>query len=153
VNDAAWSAVQSPICFVLLFVVMWFVITGVLAHVSGWSSLATEFRATTLTIGKSFRFVSGSVGKKGFPVGYRNCLSVCVSESGLGLGVFFPFRFQSPSLFIPWSHVESVAEKELFFVRHVVLSLRNQWPRISLQGPAGKLVQEVYAKLPSTPGL
>ncbi len=148
-----WSALQSPLWFVLLFVVMWFLITGGLAHVSGWASLATHFRATSLASGKSFRFVSGAVGKKGFPVGYRNCLSVCIGESGFGLEVLFPFRFQSPPLFIPWSQVESVGERKLFFVRYVVVSLRNQWPAISLQGEASKLVQEVFAKLPSRRGL
>ena len=152
-NESAWSVQQSPLWFVLLFVAMWLLITGVLAHVSGWASLASQFRATSLASGKSFRFVSGSVGKKGFPVSYRNCLSVCVGESGFGLGVLFLFRFQSPSLFIPWSQVESVGEKKLFFVRYVVVALRNQWPAISFQGPAGKLIQEVYARLPSRRGL
>jgi hypothetical protein len=136
----------GPLWFVLLFAGMWLFITAVLSRASGWASLAAQFRATQPAGGENFRFVSGSVGKKGFPVSYRNCLSVSVSERGFGLAMLFFFRFQSPALFIPWSHVESIVEKKLFFVRYVVVCLRNQWPVISLQGPAGKRVQEVYAK-------
>jgi hypothetical protein len=149
-SDAPWSVQLAPLWFMLLFAGMWLVITGVLSRVSGWTSLATQFRATQPTSGEKFRFVSGSVGKKGFPVGYRNCLFVSVGERGLGLAILFLFRFQSPSLFIPWSQVESVAEKKIFFARYVVICLRNQWPAISLRGPAGERVKEVYARLPSS---
>jgi hypothetical protein len=145
-----WPAELAPLWFLLLFPGVWLVVTGVLSRVSGWSSLATQFRATKPNEGESFRFVSGSVGKKGFPVGYRNCLVVSADESGFGLAVLFLFRFQSPPLFIPWSHVASVEEEKVFLVRSVVIRLRNQWPVISLQGPAGKRVKEVYAGLPSS---
>jgi hypothetical protein len=148
-SDASWSMPLGPLWFILLFAGMWLLITGLLSRVSGWSSLAAQFRATQPTGGENFGFVSGSMGKKGFPVGYRNCLSVSVSERGFGLAMLFLFRFRSPPLFIPWSQVESVGEKKLLFVRHVVVCLRDQWPAISLQGAAGKRVQEVYAKLPS----
>jgi hypothetical protein len=148
-SAASWSMQLGPLWFILLFAGMWLLITGVLSRVSGWASLAAQFRATQPASGENFRFVSGAVGKKGFPVGYRNCLSVSVGERGFGLAMLFLFRFQSPALFIPWSQVESIAEKKIFFVRYVVVCLRNQWPAISLQGPAGKRVQEVYAKLPS----
>jgi hypothetical protein len=148
-SEASWPLL-APLWFVLLFAVMWLVITGVLSRVSGWASLAAQFRATQPTGGENFRFVSGSMGKKGFPVGYRNCLSVSVGERGLGLTMLFLFRLGSPPLFIPWSDVESVEEKKVFFVRCVVVCLRNQWPAISLQGSAGKRVQEIYARLPSS---
>ena len=148
-SEAAWWVQLAPLWFLLLFVAMWLLVTGVLSRIGGWASLATHFRATQPTSGENFRFVSGSVGKKGLPVSYRNCLSVHVGERGFGLALLFLFRFQSPPLFIPWSQVESVAEKKVFFARYVVICLRNQWPAISLRGPAGRRIQEVYEMLPS----
>jgi hypothetical protein len=149
-SEATSLAQLAPFWFLLFFVGMWLLVTGVLSRVSGWASLATEFRVTQPISGENFRFVSGSVGKKGFPVSYRNCMSVSVGERGLGLSLLFLFRFQSPPLFIPWSQVESVAEKKVFFARYVVICPRNQWPAISLRGPAGRRIQEVYAALPSS---
>ena len=133
-----------------MFAGMWLLVTGVLSRIGGWASLATRFRGTPPVGGENFRFVSGSVGKKGLPVSYRNCLFVHVGERGFGLALLFLFRFQSPPLFIPWSQVESVAEKKILFARYVVICLRNQWPAISLRGPAGKRIQEVYEALPSS---
>jgi hypothetical protein len=149
-REAAWSVQLAPLWFLLVFVGMWLLVTGVLSRVGGWASLAAEFRATEPISGENFRYVSGSVGRKVLPVSYRNCLSVHVDERGFGLALLFLFRFQSPPLFIPWSQVESVAEKKVFFARYVVICLRNQWPAISLRGPAGRRIQEVYAGLPSS---
>ncbi len=149
-SEASWSMHLGPLWFILFFAGMWLLVTGVLSRASGWTSLAAQFRATQPASGENFRFVSGSVGKKGFPVSYRNCLSVSIGERGFGLAMLFLFRFQSPALFIPWSQVESVTEKKFFFVRYVVICLRDQWPAISLQGAAGRRVREVYAKLSSS---
>jgi hypothetical protein len=145
-----WSVELAPLWFLISFPALWLVVTGVLSRVGGWATLGTQFRATQPPSGDRFRFVSGSIGKKGFPVGYRNCLLVSVGEQGLSLAVLFLFRFQSPPLFIPWSQVVSVQESKVLFVRSIVIRLRNQWPVISLQGPAGKRVKEVYAGLPSS---
>ena len=38
-------AFLDPQWFFPLFVVMWFTITGLLAHLGGWASFATVFRA------------------------------------------------------------------------------------------------------------
>jgi hypothetical protein len=149
-SEGSWSAQLAPLWFILLFSGLWLVVTGVLSRMGGWATLATRFRAIHPASGETFRFVSGSVGKKGFPVSYRNCLFVSVGERGFGLATLFLFRFQSPPLFIPWPQVESVEEKKVFFVRYVVVRVRNQWPAISLRGPAGERIKEVYATLPSS---
>jgi hypothetical protein len=149
-SEPAWWVPLAPLSFLLMFAGMWLLVTGVLSRVSGWASLASQFRGSQPIRGENFRFVSGSMGKKGLPVSYRNCLLVHVGERGFGLALLFLFRFQSPPLFIPWSQVESVAEKKVLFASYVVVRLRNQWPAISLRGPAGKRIQEVYAMLPSS---
>jgi hypothetical protein len=141
------TATLAPLWSVLSFIGLWLLVTGLLSRVGGWASLATRFRAPWPAGGDNFRFVSGSVGKPALPVGYRNCLSVHVDDRGFGLALLFLFRFQCPPLFIPWSQVESVTEREVFFARCVVVRLRDQWPAISLRGPAGRRLQAVHAAL------
>jgi hypothetical protein len=152
-SAAVVRAHMEPQWFLPLFVIMWLVITGVLSRLGGWASLATQFRSSQPADGERFRFVSGSMGKRAFPVSYGGCLFVVVSQRGFALSILFPFRFQSPPLFIPWAQVESVEEKRLLFVSYVVVRLREQWPLISLRGRAGRRIKEVYESLPSTRAL
>lgn len=128
--------------FFAFFVAMWFIVTGLLAILSGWSSLATHWREHEPRSGTAFRFASGSIGAKFLPVSYSNCLTVTVSEQGLGLSILFPFRFMSPPIFIPWSQVSSITDGKSFFVRHVLVQPRNHWARIKLHG---KVVAPVLA--------
>jgi hypothetical protein len=85
-------------------------------------------------------------------VNYNACLSVVVGNGGFGLSLFLPFRFQSPPLFIPWSQVESVEWKKVFFLRYVVVRVRNQWPLIAIRGKAGERIAETFACLPPNRG-
>jgi hypothetical protein len=147
VREALLPVHFAGVWFLPLFVLMWLVITGGLARLGGWSSLATQFRASRPASGEWFRFVSGSMGKSAFPVSYGGCLFVCVSEAGIALSILFLFRLLSPPLFIPWSQVASVEKKRLLFVRYVVIRLRNQWPVISIRGPAGQRIEEVFARV------
>lgn len=124
---------------------MWFGITALLSLTGGWPSLATHFRATQPANGDLFRFVSGSMGAKRFPVSYGGCLFVAVNSIGFHLSIFFPFRFQTPPLFIPWSQVESVEQKRFLFIRRTVIRVRGQWPIISIRGRAGQSIEEAYA--------
>src|SRR6185369_15574537 len=97
------------------FVVMWAVITGLLAHLSGWAGLSSYFRATAPPSGERFRFVSGSMGLRSFPVSYGGCLFLDVNADGFRLSILFPPRFQSPPLFVPCPQVAPVTEKQLLF--------------------------------------
>ena len=142
----------QPQWFFPLFIGMWLVITGLLAHLGGWASLASSFRAEREFDGERFRFNSGSLGWSFFPVQYGNCLFVTVNPEGLRLSIFFMFRFLSPPLFIPWAKMESVEEKQIFFFKYYVLSVRDHWPRISLRGAAGRHAKEAYEAFRSTRG-
>lgn len=134
----------QPQWFLPLFVAMWFGITGLLSHIGGWASLASAFLAHDDVAGERFRFRSGSLGKKFFPVNYGNCLFFTVSESGFRLSILFPFRFLSPPIFIPWDKVESVEEKQVFFFSYHVVSIRDHWSRISVRGSLGALLKERF---------
>ena len=78
------------------------------------------------------------------PVSYGNCLFVTVNTQGLYLSIFFPFRFLSPPLFIPWSRVESIQERRILFVTHYVILIRDNWSRITLRGTPGRRAKETY---------
>ena len=96
--------------FPIVFAVLWFAMSALLASWSGWAQLAKTHSAVNKIEGEHFRFVSGSIGR-GVPVSYSSCLFVTVNELGFRLSVLFPFRFRSPPLFLSWSDVESVSEK------------------------------------------
>ena len=138
------KTILQPQWFFLLFIGMWLLITGLLAHLGGWASLASSFRAERDIEGERYRFKSGALGWKFFPVNYGNCLFVTVNPEGLRLSIFFMFRFLSPPLFIPWSKMESVEQKKIFFFKYYVLSVRDHWSRISLGGSAGRHAKEAY---------
>lgn len=123
--------------FIVFFAAMWFGVTGFLAVFSGWYSFAAQWRAREESGGERFRMRSASIGMPFLPVGYGNCLTVTVSERGLGLALLFPFRFLSPPLFIPWSQVASVSEGKFLFFRHVIVQPANHWSRIKLYGELG----------------
>jgi len=142
VSDFPFS---EPHWFLLFFAVMWLGISGFLSLISGWSSLASRFPATEATEGKRFRFVSGSMGLPFVPVNYGSCLFLTINDQGFRLGIFFPFRFLSPPLFIPWAAVETAIEKRFLLMRYTVIRIRENWPILSLYGKAGKHMLEVHA--------
>lgn len=143
-NQAPPPEFMQPQWFFPTFALMWIGISALLSKVGGWKNLAGEFRATQPTNGQRFRFVSGSMGARRFPVSYRSCLFVTVNETGFRLAIFFPFRFWSPPLFIPWTEVAAAETKRLFFVNRAIVQLHGRWPAISIRGAAGKSIVDAY---------
>ena len=136
--------VLQPQWFLPLFVSMWLVITGLLSYIGGWASLARAFPAHDEVHGDRFRFRSGSLGWRYFPVRYGNCLFITVNQEGFCLSILFPFRFLSPPIFVPWAEVVVVEEKRLLFFRYYVLSIRDHWSRISVRGTPGSSLKEQF---------
>jgi hypothetical protein len=142
--------ILNPHLFFSLFGLMWFSIGGLLSYLSGWRSLAGRFRATQPADGERFRFVSGSVGASTLlPVSYHSCLFFNVGNNGFLVSVFFPFRFLTPPLFIPWAQVDSVKEQRLWFRRHAVVRIRGFSTKIIVPGRAGQCIINVYAQISS----
>jgi hypothetical protein len=136
--------VLQPQWFFPLFVSTWLAITGSLSYIGGWASLARAFPANNEVDGQRFRFRSGSLGWRYFPVSYGNCLFVTVSEAGFRLSILFAFRFLSPPIYVPWDDVAAVEEKRLFFFSYYVLSIRDHWSRISVWGTPGRSLKEHF---------
>ena len=142
------AQVLAPEWFISEFAALWLIISAVLSLLGGWHSLAGEFRASKPSQGVKFRFCSGSLGRWPFPVtAYGNCLFVTVSDVGLRLSIFFPFRFLSPPLFIPWHAVQSVESGRFLFLRYSLIRLRRGWPAIALRGRAGREVAARFLTL------
>lgn len=133
---------MAPSWILLLFVAMWTGVTGLLAHLGGWATLAQRFQSDAPVQGTRFRFASGALGRQSFPVNYSSCLFVKVNTMGLRLSLFLPFRFLSPPLFVPWTAVESVEQKRMLFIRFTTFVLQGTWPRITLNGAAAEAVYQ-----------
>ncbi|HTO70911.1 MAG TPA: hypothetical protein VMR31_13705 [Myxococcota bacterium] len=133
----------EPPWFFVTFVAMWLALTALTSRISGWARLAEEFRSDAPAAGETFRFASGSMGRR-FPAKYNSCLWVVVTPAGFQLSLWLPFRFLSPTLFIPWTRVESLEEKRVFLAKRVVIRVIGCWPAISLLGKAGQAVRDAY---------
>jgi hypothetical protein len=131
--------------FLLYFVALWLLVTAAVAHMSGWASLVRLYRAGGPVAGDSFRFASGSIGRRYFPVYYRGCLFVTLATEGLYMSVFGPFRFQSPPLNILWSQIAEVTERRALFNTYYLITIRDHWARLSLWGKCGRRAYEIYA--------
>lgn len=138
-------AFPEPQWLVLCIALLWFGACALLARIAGWSTLAGSYRAKYSAIGERFSFVSASIGTARFPINYKGCLFMVVNRHGLHVSVLFPFRFRSPPLFIPWSAVESITEKQFMRTFGVTVRLRNCWPIISVPGRAGHMIREAHA--------
>ncbi len=127
------------VLFPLAFAALWLLVTVLLAQLSGWVRLAESFRATRPPTGRRFSFVSGGLGSRTFPVSYRSCLSLTIGEAGFFLSLWPIFRgFRAPDLFIPWSAIERVEDRQLLFMRYPTIQLRNQRPTLSFYWAAGE---------------
>lgn len=104
----------------LLFVLyagLWFGMLAAVARLGGWSSLAKQFQVPTLPPGKRFRFQSASFLKHYWaPMNYGSCLTLVVSEEGLGMATGWLFRFCHPPLLIPWSEFRRLEQKRALWV-------------------------------------
>lgn len=124
----------------------WLAASALIARMAGWASLAQRFRTQDDYEGQRFSFNSASMGHRIWPVNYGNCLFVTIGSRGIRLSVLFPFRFQHPPLFLPWSAVESVTEKRYFKIfRHAVIVVKDRWPQIRLRGSAADAVIKAHA--------
>jgi hypothetical protein len=89
--------------FLLYFLAMWLGACLLIARFGGWGGLAKQYRVEKLPPGKRYHFQSASLTRAGMPCNYGSCLTLVVTEQGLGLAVFPIFRPGHPPLLIPWS--------------------------------------------------
>ena len=99
----------SPWLFILLFpvffAVLWLFVTGLLAYLSGWRSLARSYRGHPSAPADGVRMGSASMARWLVPVHFRNILNVTIGSDGLGLSLFPLFAAACPPLLVPWSEM------------------------------------------------
>ena len=146
------SELFQPQWFFPFFICLWLGISALISLIGGWHSLAGEFPAVDSVEGERSRFASGSLGRWPFPVSsYGGCLFLTIGDHGFRLSIFFPFRFLSPPLFIPWSEVESVESGRFLFVLYTLVRLHRGWPVLSLRGRAARYMLEKYQGVSRAP--
>ncbi len=137
--------------FFAVFAATWVGVNLVLALLSGWLILWFRFPGGPAIQGRRFRFVSGSMGMFGFPARFSRVLFVSVGPKGIRLNLLFLFRLFSPPIMIPWSAVESVTERKLWFFRRTVIHIEGSWLEIRLQGEAAREVRRQFQSLKLAP--
>jgi len=96
------------------FVSKWYVgVIALLSQLSGWSKLATVYRAQHPPSGRRLAMQGGKIGD----VWYTRCLTIYVSHEGFYLSIWPIFRFRQPPLFIPWSAIHNRREKRWLWFR------------------------------------
>lgn len=138
--DPRWFA---PL-LLTLFAVAWLGAGWLVSRAGGWASLAARFPADGVVEGERFRFASGAFGRKALPTRYNGVLYVTVNRRGLGLSLWFPFRFGSSPMFIPWSAFESATERRRMFSPTVEFTVRDHWARVWLRGEAAMRAKAAF---------
>ena len=117
------AAEPFPVWFPFFFVGLWLFVGGLLSFLSGWPSLARQFRATSRPSGVR---LTRQVAKIGL-VSESGVTGMVVSEVGLYLWAIWLFRFLRPPLLIPWSAFRELKEQRgLFGWRHAELVMSEE---------------------------
>lgn len=119
--------------------------------VLGWRAFAQRFPATGRPAGDAFVFASAWMRADSFPAGYGHCLTVTVGDAGIRISMFILFRFFHPTILVPWSAIDSVAEETFFLSRRTVVAIRGFDRRLGLAGAAGERVSATFERMKSAP--
>jgi hypothetical protein len=97
-----WLCVLAPIGFVIYFVLLWLFVVWLIGAF-GWRGLAQRYRTQQRPAGKQW------IGQYGFVnrARYGNALNVTTNDAGLFIEPVAIFRFNHPSLFIPWQELHN----------------------------------------------
>jgi hypothetical protein len=104
---------------VVAFVGLWFIVTTLLASVSGWTDLADTFPAGPRPRGEIMRRLVMKVGT----VGEKGATSLIAAANGLYLEAHPLFRFRRPSVLVPWDRIRFVQSHRVLWQRSVTLDL------------------------------
>lgn len=102
---------SRPEYFIAVLIGFLIAIFFLIGRISGWATLANFYRFSGEFMGERWQFQSAQMRWK---LGYNNCLTIGVNETGLYLSVFFLFRVGHPTLFIPWTEISTNKKKGYF---------------------------------------
>jgi hypothetical protein len=124
---------------------LWLAFSGFLSIFGGWHELAERFSDGKSLEGERFRFRSGAIGWKLFPVNYGNCLFVTVSQDGFALSILL-IRFMHPKLVIPWSAVQRCEPVKFWFVKYIAVYINGFKQRILFSGSLGQTILDTWTR-------
>jgi hypothetical protein len=110
--------------FMVLFPILWIAISFVLSRASGWHKLGEKYSRIDFVSGERWRFRSARLRHS---VSYNNCVIFISNREGLGISVFFLFRFGHPPLFIPWTDI-SISNETKFFRKAIRFTVGREFP-------------------------
>ena len=131
------QAEAAPTSLLIAFAALWLAVTALLSVLGGWLKLASRYRDPELCERVIGRFSMRSISLRlvpFLPVNYGGCVSIRLTETGIGLSVFFLFRFLHPPLLIPWTDIEEAEQDSFLWFDWVEFILRSGGPGIRLRG-------------------
>lgn len=110
--------------FIVFFPILWVAISFVLSRISGWHELGEKYSRINFVSGEKWRFRSARLRHS---VSYNNCVIFVANREGLGISIFFLFRFGHPPLFIPWTDI-SIQKETKFFRKALCFMVGREFP-------------------------
>lgn len=107
-----WANTYPFLFSISVFLVLWTLVPIVISYVSGWASLAGQFRFHDTFTGSRWSWQSAQMR---FMMNYNRCLTMGANEQGLYLAMNPLFRGGHPPLFIPWNEISVKPQRILFF--------------------------------------
>lgn len=148
---------QFLVIVIPIFLFFWGGVMASISIVGGWHNLAKLFRQEETTFRVSngsdgrvekFRWSSLKMGPKFFPTNYGNCITVTLSDDGIGLKVMPLFRPLHPPLLIPWSAIESIETgKELLLFERTSIQIKGLANPIRIYGRAGQAIERYWTEI------
>jgi small-conductance mechanosensitive channel len=112
--DAPWLA---PVLIAVIFVALWIAIVYAVGNQIGWPVFAQHYRATQPFSGFRVHVRRAQFGRR-LLGGVNNAINLGVNGQGIEIRMFFLFRFNCPTLFVPWSDIR-VGRGKFWIMRYV----------------------------------
>ena len=149
---------QFALLAIPLFLAFWSLVIAMVSVIGGWHGLARLYRReeTTFSIGgddpvDKYRWASLKMGPKFFPTNYGNCITVSLSERGLGLSVMPLFRTLHPPLLIPWTAIENCElGKEVGLFDRALIQVQGVANPLRIYGRAGRAIAGYWSERVAT---
>ena len=118
----------SSAAALVAFAVVSVLIGSALAGAGGWRALAVRYPAPSTPPADEERYRFSSLRTAGGVIGmatYGSCVTVGVSERGISLALWAPFRLFHPSLLVPWDAVAECRALAVYGQRWTHVSVRD----------------------------
>lgn len=79
----------------------WLAVFLAASRLSGWRALAAVYPSSGAALGERYRMRSARVGR----CPYNGAITFGAGPAGLSMSMPWPFRFEHPPVFLPWSEL------------------------------------------------